>query len=331
MTRLLHIAEREPSDRIWIDPFYRELRKIGELTIIANAERMSDKELVAHIRASNILLTSWGSVRVPLAIAEDYGELGYICNVTGSVVHSVPLEIIDRGIPVTNWCNAPAGRVAEAALTLTLAMVKGLRQRIQTIRAGNWLPPEQDFYSDIMEGLNIGVYGYGFIGQRYVDMLLPLNPMIRIYDPYVHGYPDCVIAVDSLAELVAIHTGLTEETRESVTADLLAMLPDHGAIINTARGAIVDQAALFSELESGRLRAGLDVLAPDSLPADHPARQWDNVILTAHDLAKYRCRDGFPPKHLVAMHRVCVDNLNRYLMGEPLHFLMGRERYIRST
>ncbi|MGC9347930.1 MAG: hydroxyacid dehydrogenase [Anaerolineae bacterium] len=337
MTQLLHVAQKEPSDRIWIDAFCDELRKIGDFVILENGEAMSEEELASHIRACDILLTGWGSARVPLSIAEDPGSLGYVCNITGTMVKFVPVEIIDAGIPVTNWGDAPAGRVAENAVTLTLAMVKGLRERIRIIREGGWHPPEEGFYSGLIDGLRLGVYGYGFIGRRYVEMLRPFRPVVRIFDPYIEEIPEWCERADSLEELfeqsevVAIHAGLTEETRGSITAEILAKLPDQGVLINTARGAIVDQDALFVELEKGRLRAGLDVLDPDWLPPDHAARSWDNLILTAHDLSKYRPRGGFPPKHLIAMHRVCLENLQRYLEGEPLRFVMDRERYLRST
>jgi phosphoglycerate dehydrogenase-like enzyme len=336
MTRLLHVAKSAPSDRIWIEPFREALRDIGTLEVLGDGDEMSEKALTALIRGCDILLTGWGSVRIPEAVAEDPGNLGYVCNVTGTVVAFVPLSIIEAGIPVTNWGNAPAGRVAEGAFTLTLACLKGLRERIAFVREGGWKLAE-GFYSGLMEGLNVGVYGYGYIGQRYVEMLRPFHPRVRIFDPFVKEIPDWCERVDSLAalfdasELVAVHAGLTDETTGSVDADLLAMLPDQGVIVNTARGAIIDQKALFAELESGRLRAGLDVLDPDRLPDDHPAREWENVIFTAHDIAKYRPRGGFPPKHMIAMHRVCLDNLRRYLAGESLQFVMDRERYLLST
>lgn len=337
MTRLLHIANHEPADRVWIEAFRAELAQIGELTILANGAAMEEEALAARMRDCDVLLTAWGSAPIPVSVAEDPGDLGYVCNVTGTLVQWVPLEIIDAGIPVTNWGNAPAGRVAEGAFTLTLAALKGLRQRGDLIKAGGWHPPEEGFYSGIMDGLNVGVYGYGYIGQRYVEMLRPFHPVVRIFDPYVAEIPAWCERVESLdvlfaeSELVAIHAGLTDETRGTVTAGLLAKLPDQGVLINTARGGIVDQDALFVELRNGRLRAGLDVLAPDSLPADHPARQWDNLILTAHDISRYRPRGGFPPQHLLAMHRICLDNLRRYVAGEPLRFMMDRTRYLRST
>jgi phosphoglycerate dehydrogenase-like enzyme len=336
MTRLLHIAKTTPSDRIWIEPFRAALREIGTLEVLGDGEAMSVDALADRIRGCDILVTGWGSVRIPTAVAADPGRLGYVCNVTGTVQAFVPLEIIDAGIPVTNWGNAPAGRVAEGAFALTLACLKGLRERIAFVREGGWKLAE-GFYSGLMEGLNVGVYGYGYIGQRYVEMLRPFRPQVRIYDPFVADVPDWCEQVDTLealfdqSELVAIHAGLTEQTAGSVDADLLARLPDQGVIVNTARGAILDQAALFAELERGRLRAGLDVLDPDTLPEDHPARGWENVIFTAHDIAKYRPRGGFPPKHLIAMHRVCLENLRRYLAGDPVQFVMDRERYLLST
>lgn len=336
MLRMLHIAKGEPSERIWIPRFVEELRRLGELTILSHGEAMSEEEIAARMRACDVLLIGWDAVRIPLAIAQDPGALSYICSVTGTLCDIVPLEVIDAGLPVTNWGDAPAGGVAEAAVTLTLALVKGLPERIQTVRAGGWAPGPE-FFSGMVEDLNIGVYGCGFIGRRYVEMLQPFRPVIRIFDPYAAGLPAGAIRVDSLealfgaSEVVAIHAGLTPQTRGTVTAELLAMLPDGGVIINTARGGIIDQAALFAELERGRLRSGLDVLQPDSLPADHPARQWPNLVLTAHDLAKERPREGFPPQRLLPMHRICLENLRRFQAGEPLRFVMDRERYLLST
>jgi phosphoglycerate dehydrogenase-like enzyme len=128
-----------------------------------------------------------------------------------------------------------------------------------------------------------------------------------------------------------ICAALSDETRQSITADLLALLPRHGVIINTARGGIVDQDALFAELESGRLRAGLDVLEPDRLPADHPARTWKNCIFSAHEINRGWPTDGGEPTTLAPMHKVCIENLIAFAEGNPIRFEMDLERYRRST
>jgi hypothetical protein len=80
------------------------------------------------------------------------------------------------------------------------------------------------------------------------------------------------------------------------------------------------------------LRAGLDVLAgPDRLPSGHPARQWQNLIWTCHDIERDWHTDGEPPKKLHAMHEICLDNLRRFRDGQPLRFTMDRCRFDLSS
>ncbi|MDH3707325.1 MAG: hypothetical protein OES57_14750, partial [Acidimicrobiia bacterium] len=167
-----------------------------------------------------------------------------------------------------------------------------------------------------------------------VELLRPFRPRIRAYDPYAATLPDDVERADSLDELcdwceaLVIHAALSDETRGSVTAEHLAALPDSGVIINTARGAIVDQDALFAELDTGRLRAGLEVLEPDALDPAHPLRQRDNVIFTFHQLGG----GPWPPRPgLTPMQQRVLDQLDRYARGEPPLFLFDLDRYDRST
>lgn len=335
--RLLHIAAREPSDRIWTRRFREELALYGELTIVGNGAALAEEEHLRLIRASEVLLTGWGSASIPAAIARDRGRLEYVCNVTGSVQPFVPIEVIEAGIPVTNWGDAPAGRLAEGAMTLLLATLKDLHQQIECVRAGGWALDGR-LYGGTLEGMSVGIYGLGVIGRRFVEMLRPFGAVMRFYDPYVTDCPDGLTRVDSLEALfdasqaIVIHAGLSEETYHSVGAALLARLPDHAVIVNTARGAIIDQEALFRELESGRLRAGLDVLEPpDRLPPGHPARTWENLILSAHRIGRNPPDYYQDTNRLEDYHVVCLENLRRYAAGEPLHFCMDRDRYLRST
>ena len=333
--KLLHIAKGRPASRVWTPPFISALKELGELQIVENGAQLSPEEGLELMRSCDVLLTSWNSLSIPKALAADRGRLRYICNVTGSVRGWVPLEIVEAGIPVTNWGDAPDFRIAEGAMTLLLAAVKNLRRRIKMIEDGGW-NPDGSLFSSTLEGMNIGIYGCGAIGRRFISFLKPFAPVIRIYDPYVSDIPEGCSRVSSLEELftqseaIVIHAGLSNETRGSITANLLAKLPDNGIIINTARGAIIDQATLFAELERGRLIAGLDVLEPDWLPADHPARHWPSLILTAHDIGTATSREQEQIK-LQRMHRICLDNLRRFAAGEPLVFLIDRDRWLRST
>ena len=338
MPRLLHLAAGAVEPRAWTRPFVERLRQLGELEIVEDADDLSEEEAAARIRKCEVLITSWGARSTPASLATEPGALQYVCHLTGAMSAFVPVELVASEIPVTYWGDAQARAVAEGAVLLLLASLKGLRERIDHIEAEQWRPPEAGFRSAMLWDLPLGVYGFGFIGQTFVDMVRPFRPRIRIFDPFASNIPADCERVDSLEALftgskaVAIHAGWTQETAGSVTAELLARLPDDGILINTARGAIVDQEALFVELEKGRLRAGLDVLAPpEKLPAQHPARDWSNLLLTAHSLSQpfpkdYASDDAFEP-----MHHICLDNINRHLVGEPLKFLMDRTRYELST
>ncbi|MGG1556347.1 NAD(P)-dependent oxidoreductase [Paenibacillus ferrarius] len=331
--KLLHIGEadsRFPTE----GPFLDALREFGELTVIRNDGTMTDEEMASHIRAHDVLLTIWGSSPVPEQIAQNPGRLSYICNISGGIKGWIPLSIIEAGIPVTNWGDAIAADVAEAAFTLLLASLKELLPQQLAVRSGGW--HRNDRRVGMMYGLRIGIYGMGVIGRKFVDFLRPFECHIHYYDPYLSSTTtlegckryDGLVELAADCDVLVIHAGLTEETRNSVNAEVLSHLADYSIVINTARGDIIDQDALFAELQTGRLRAGLDVIADhDRLADDHPARMWPNVLFTAHDL--FYATWNMPK--LQRYERICLDNLQRFRDGQPLLFKFDRNRYLRST
>jgi phosphoglycerate dehydrogenase-like enzyme len=337
MLKLMHIAGGAPHPELWTGAFRDALAQIGNLTLVEDGAALDDEKRIALIQGTQVLLLGWGSAPVPAAIAREPGSLRYICNITGEMKQWVPPEIVESGLPVTNWGDAPAAPVAEGAMTLLLATLKDLHHQIQTVRRDGWsMDPAQTGGS--LEELNVGLYGCGVIGRLFIELIRPFRPVLRVFDPYATELPAGCERVPSLealfssSEAIVIHAGLNPETRNSVTADLLRLLPRHGVIINTARGGIVDQEALFAELASGRLRAGLDVLEPDSLPAGHPARTWENCILTAHHVSQGGPRGDQPATLLPrSAHRICLDNLRRHAAGEPLRFRLDPVAYRRQT
>jgi len=333
---MLHVAAHEPSPRVWTRVFRDALGELGELEIVENGEAMSPAERAELFRGCDIALTSWGAAPLPAELADEPGRLGYVCHVNGSVRGFVPRELIESDVPVTNWGDAISSDVAEGAMALLLAMLCDLPERVRAVREGGWrLDPAT--HGGTLAGADVGIYGLGTVGLRFVEMIRPFHPRLRVYDPYApYVPPDCqvVATLDELfaaSRILVIHAGLSDETRGSVTAELLAKLPDHGIVINTARGAIVDEEALMAELETGRLRAGLDVLVTEPMPVDHPARQWDNVLITGHQAALGWPTGGKEPTEVLHFQHVCLDNLRRYLAGAPLRFLMTPQRYDRST
>jgi phosphoglycerate dehydrogenase-like enzyme len=335
MISLLHIAARKPS-QLFTPLFLEHLNTVGSLTIVENGDDLSEADRLALLRETDVALTGWDAAPIPAAIVHEPGKLRYVCHVTGEMKQYVPEAVIRSDILVSNWGDSPAVAIAEGTVALLLAVLKDLPRQVVEIRAGGWSLSPEEFGGSLYEA-SLGVYGCGAIGRRFVELIRLFGPRISVYDPYATELPDGCGRADSLdelfgnSEIIVICAGLTDETRVSVTAELLAKLPRHGVLINTARGAIVDQDALFAELEHGRLRAGLDVLEPDRLPDDHPARQWTNVIFTAHEINRGWPTDGKPSTRLSAMHTLCLENLRSFAQGRPIRFEMDLARYRRST
>lgn len=333
--KLLYIGRNEKRSRFPVNsPFVDCLQEFGELTVIRNGEEWSQQQIVSLIQQTDILLTMWGSLRIPLEAIYNPGRLQYVCNITGGLKAWVPAEVIKAGIPVTNWGDAQAGEMAEAAVTLLLAVIKDLPRQISHIQTGGWRLPADQHHRGTLRDLKLGIYGLGMIGTKFVELIRPFGPEIIAFDPFVESLPDGCRRADRLHDLfaesqaVVIHAAWTPKTEGTVTAELLSLLPDHAVVINTARGEIIDQEALFVELASGRLRAGLDVLITDDpLPHDHPARSWDNCIITAHSLAKNNYNEPLIKNYEL----ICLENLLRFKQNKPLRFLIDLDRYSRIT
>jgi phosphoglycerate dehydrogenase-like enzyme len=124
--------------------------------------------------------------------------------------------------------------------------------------------------------------------------------------------------------VVSIHTGLTDETRGMIGAPELASIPDRGLIVNTARAGVIDENALVAELQSGRIRAALNVFWQEPLPKDHPLRELDNVILTPHG-------GGLTLDTMRRHSESIVDDLKQFFSDEDVQNLVTREMLERMT
>ncbi len=336
MLTMLHMAAR----RSQIDPtgpLANALRELGELVIVEQGRDLDDAEVVERMRAADVVITNWASRRIPEALAQAPGRMRYVLNLGGTCKATVPIEIIRAGIPVTNWGDTPAQAVAEGAMALLLAVLKDVRGRVEALRAGTCGGARRlGLPSGTLCSLRLGLYGCGVIGRRFAEMVRPFKPDLAVYDPHVETLPEGCRRVDSLdalfdwSDALVVWAGLAEATRGSVTAGRLARLPEHGIVINAARGEIIDQDALFAELKAGRLRAGLDVLVNDDyLPAGHEAHAWPNLILTCHDInsAHWPRR----PQALSHGDRIALENVKRFLAGETLRHLVDERRYALSS
>lgn len=315
--------------------FLEALRTVGEVTV-APASTPPDEAL--RLVREHEILVSYAAPVTGEALASGYGRLRYICCLHGGVRGIVSPELLRAGVKVTNWGDFPGQGLACLSMTLLLALLRDLPAQIHEVRAKRWrlgteCPSMDRVWGGQSEGLRVGIYGLGFAGRAFLPMARGMGFTLSGYDPYATPWPEGVSRASSLAELckridaLVICAAHTPETSRSVTREILAGLPDGGIVVNTARGEIIAQDALFDELVKGRLRAGLDVLDPDHLDPEHPVRQLPNCILTCHVGPANR----FNNPGLGRNERYALENIRRYLAGEPLQWEIDEARFSRMT
>ena len=224
-------------------------------------------------------------------------------------------ELARAGVAVSNT----PGVLSAATADLTFGLILATRRRIVEgdahVRSSQWTAQWTDgFLAEELTGSTLGIVGLGRIGQAVARRAQGFELRV-LYAQRTRAETDLgeyreLDALLAESDIVSIHTPLSPETRGLIDARRLALLRDGACFVNTARGEIVDEAALVAELVSGRLRAGLDVFAHEpNVPAELLPLQ--NVVLTPHlGSATRQTRE--------AMTRIVVDNVLAFERGAPL-------------
>jgi D-3-phosphoglycerate dehydrogenase len=205
----------------------------------------------------------------------------------------------DLGILV---CHSPTESncfgVAETTVTMMLAILKKVRERDADVRAGKWREPHHattfigSRLSDDHPGITVGLVGLGRIGTRVAQLLAPWRVRILAYDPYIEPSRFLLAGARQVdyetllreSDVVSFHVVLTKETRYMLSDAQLALMKPSAIVINTARGKVVDEAALARAIEAGRLRgAGIDAFEEEPVPQDSPLRRLgDKILFSPH-------------------------------------------------
>lgn len=218
------------------------------------------------------------------------------------------------GIPVSIVPGTASEEVASHALAMGLALVRRLPAGDASIRSGGWAG-DIAYETPALSRLEVGVVGMGRIGRRVADMYTALGSRVRAYDPFIEVDASWSAPLEELlveSDVVSLHVPLSDETRELISADVLARMRPGAIVVNVSRGGLVDEAALAAALVSGRIAgAGLDTFSVEPVPADHPLRQAPNVILTPHVAWRSNTSVG-------ALQSGAVDRVRLALTGQPL-------------
>ena len=208
----------------------------------------------------------------------------------GVGVNTIDLDAArGRGVAVCNMPGTNTQAVAEMTLLLLLAALRRVAHLDAVTRAGRgWqLPPEVQDRCGEVAGRTVGLVGYGAVPRRLAPMLAAIGARVlfasRSPKPDAVGERRPLDALLRESDVVSLHLPLTAETERLIDAGAIARMKPGSVLINTARGALVDEAALADALGRGHLgAAGLDVFEAEPTPADGPLLRLDNVVVTPH-------------------------------------------------
>jgi D-3-phosphoglycerate dehydrogenase len=221
---------------------------------------------------------------LPTAIARQCKTLKHVVFLgTGARSYMNPEELAEIGITVHTIKGYGDTAVAEATIALMWAAARNIAVMDREMRAGNWLRED----GCQLTGKTIGLIGFGGIAAEVARIASGCGMKVLAWNRSRKQHPDVTfVEINRLlaeSHVVSLHLALTDETRGFLSHKRINAMRPRAILVNTARGALVDEAAMCDALESGWLRhAGLDVFDIEPLPADHPLTKLPNVTLSAH-------------------------------------------------
>ena len=308
-------------------PAMARLRERAEVTIHTRSYDSLD-ELVERLREAEVVVVNRERVPLQPELFDRLPALRLVAQTGGRGGHLDLDAATERGILVAGTGGSGAS-TAELTIGLMLAAMRRIPYGDAELRAGRW----SQFVGRELAGKRLGVIGLGRIGGQVARVCQALGMTVGAWGPTLTPERALAAGVEyrSLEELLAeadvvtIHVRLSPISRGLLDRAKLALMKPSTLLVNTARGAIVDEAALVEMLRDGRLwGAALDVYQQEPLPADHPLLGLPNVVLTPHV--------GWVSEGSYAQFiEGVVENILAYLDGQPIPRLLNPEALERRA
>lgn len=262
-----------------------------------------------------------GPEPVPQALMERCGRVRLIQK-WGVGVDKVDLDTARRmGVPVAIAAGSNAGPVSELALALMMAVNRRMMFADRKIREGGWPRPVMRGSCFQLDGLTVGLLGFGAIAQATARRLTGFDTRVlyhsnrRAEASIEQALRAQKVPLEQLlaeSDILSIHVPLNEKTHHMIDAKAIAKMKRGAIIVNTARGSVIDEVALYEALVSGHLRgAGLDVMEAEPPAADNPLLKLDNVVFMPH-------AGGGVFNNVRKVMGHSLGNMRKVLAGEPL-------------
>jgi D-3-phosphoglycerate dehydrogenase len=258
-------------------------------------------------------------------VIEGMPNLGIIA-VHGAGLDQVDLEACtERGIYVTNAPGGNANAVAEYIFGLLLALIRRIVRGDRMVREDRW--QEAIFNGFELQGKVIGIVGLGYVGTKVARIARGFNMFVIGYDPYValdkfRNAGVVPVSLQSLlreADVVTLHVPITDATRHMIGTEEFGLMKRTAVFVNAARGACVDETALYEALKGGRISgAALDAFEVEPIPSDSPLLELENVVVSPH-------MAGVAYEVLPPIADMACGDIAKFLNGESPHFIGNKK------
>jgi phosphoglycerate dehydrogenase-like enzyme len=287
------------------------------------------REMLAGVE---VLITGWGCPRIDETVLDLAPNLRAIVHTAGSVRGHVTDACWKRGIVVSSAAAANALPVAEYTVAMILLSGKRVLERARSYRetrSDDRLATPRNIGNF---GRTVGILSASMVGRRVAELLRPYDLRLLLHDPYLSDDEAAILGAQPVglrelfkrSDVVTVHTPLLATTHGLVSRDLIGLMRPDSVLINTARGAVVDQDALAEAAAGGRIRAIVDVTDPDVLPPSHPLWDCANVVITPH-LA------GSQGNEWGRLANLAIAEIGRWIAGQGFAYPVRRETMDRQA
>lgn len=285
---LVAMPEGDVRDSFFTREAIEAAEALGSVKWNGLGRHYTPEELRDALEVIDVCFTGWGVPRLTGHVLEKAKQLKVLAHTGGSVANICSVELYQAGVRVISGNDIYAKSVAEGVISYMLCALRRLPDYLAMTRDQGW--HSGTWYNEGLLGQSLGLVGFGAISRYLLQMLKPFDMRVKVYSRYMSEEEAADLGVQKAGleeifdtcKIVSIHSANTPQNHHLINQGLLKRLQPGALFVNTARGMIVDEAALAEELKTGRFRAFLDVYQTEPLPGDSPLRSLENVYLMPH-------------------------------------------------
>ncbi len=291
------------------------LEALGKFGEVSEYDDITREELLREVKDKDIILTN--KIIIDREVMENAPRLRYIGLFATGYNNIDVAAAKEKGIVVANAGSYSTNAVAQQVIGYILAHYTKISQYDEFVKAGGWLKSKcfapLVFATDEVYDKTLGIVGYGAIGQAVEKIAVALGMRVLVYTRTPKSDAKFVDFDTLLAksDVITLHCPLTEQTKDLMNNEAFSKCKDGAFFINTSRGGVVDEFALFDALKSGKLSgAAVDVLKSEPMSSDCPLLNAPNIIITPHTA-------WAPLKTRQRLLEIVCDNIQAFLDGTP--------------